>query len=123
SLLYNGHLDTVPAGSNWNYPPFDAHEDNKGYISGRGASDMKAGVSAMLYAAICMKRLGYPKKGRLILFFNADEEHSNLGMKQFLQEDYKADYAIISEPTGLNINIGHRGSAKYKLYTYGEAKH
>jgi len=84
---------------------------------------MKAGVSAMLYAAICMKRLGYPKKGRLILFFNADEEHSNLGMKQFLQEDYKADYAIISEPTGLNINIGHRGSAKYKLYTYGEAKH
>lgn len=123
TLLYNGHLDTVPVGDNWTYNPFSADEDEQGYIYGRGAADMKSGVAAMLYAAICLKKMGYPKTGRLILFFNADEETTNLGMKQFLEEDFTVDYAIISEPTNLNINIGHRGSAKYLLKTYGTARH
>lgn len=123
TLLYNGHLDTVPAGNGWDYQPFSAHEDEEGFIYGRGTSDMKAGVASMLYAAICLKRAGFPKKGKLILFFNADEEVVNLGMKQFLKEDITADYALISEPTNLDIAIGHRGVARYYLKTKGQAGH
>ncbi|GIO20229.1 acetylornithine deacetylase [Oceanobacillus oncorhynchi subsp. incaldanensis] len=123
TLIYNGHIDTVPIGEGWEHNPFSAYEDEEGYIYGRGASDMKAGVSSMLYAAICLKKSGYPKEGKLILFFNIDEEISNLGMKQFLEEDISADYAIISEPTNLDIAIGHRGTARYNLKTRGIAGH
>lgn len=123
TLLYNGHLDTVPVGGGWNRNPFDAYEDEAGYIYGRGAADMKSGVAAMLYAVICLKRMGYPKKGKLILFLNVDEEVSNLGMRQFLQEEHHIDYAIISEPSDLNINIGHKGTARYKITTKGTAGH
>ncbi len=123
TLIYNGHLDTVPAGDGWEHDPFCSFEDEAGFIYGRGASDMKSGVAAMLYAAICLKRMGYPKEGKLILFFNADEELLNLGMKQFLTEGIVADYAIISEPTDLNIAIGHRGASRYYVKTKGEAGH
>nr|WP_309100006.1 M20 family metallopeptidase [Fredinandcohnia onubensis] len=124
TIIYNGHLDTVPAGvEGWTYGPFDAFEDEDGYIYGRGTSDMKSGVASMVYAAICLKRLGYPKNGKLILFLNADEELVNKGMKQFLKEDITADFAIISEPTDLDIAIGHRGVARYNLKTRGEAGH
>lgn len=124
TVLYNGHLDVVPArGDGWTHHPFSAFEDEDGYIYGRGAADMKSGVAAMLYAAICLKRLGYPKKGTLRLFFNADEERSNKGMKQFLMEKWSADYAIISEPTSLHVAIGHRGAARFILKTRGEAGH
>lgn len=123
TLLYNGHTDTVPISEVWDYGPFSAHEDEEGYIYGRGTSDMKAGVVSMLYAAICLKRLDYPKKGKLILLFNADEEVINLGMKQFLEEDITADFAIISEPTELDVAIGHRGVSRYYVTTEGTAGH
>lgn len=123
TLLYNGHLDTVPAGGNWKYDPFSAYEDSEGYIYGRGAADMKSGVAAMLYATICLSRMGYPKKGRLILFLNADEEVFNIGMHQFLKENFAVDYAIISEPTNLDIAIGHKGTARYIIKTKGTAGH
>src|SRR5699024_3376049 len=48
TLLFNGHLDTVPAGNNWDKNPFSAYEDSKGFIYGRGASDMKSGVVSMI---------------------------------------------------------------------------
>jgi succinyl-diaminopimelate desuccinylase len=123
TLLYNGHLDTVPAGEGWDHSAFSAYEDEAGYIYGRGTSDMKAGVASMLYAAICLKRMGYPNKGKIILFFNADEEVVNLGMKQFLTEDLTSDFAIISEPTDLDIAIGHRGVSRYYVKTKGVAGH
>ncbi|NEU31635.1 M20 family metallopeptidase [bacterium LRH843] len=123
TLIYNGHLDTVPAGLGWTHAPFSAYEDEGGFIYGRGASDMKAGVASMLYAAICLKRMGYPKTGKIILFFNADEEVFNLGMKQFLTEEMTADFAIISEPTNLNVAIGHRGASRFYVKTKGKAGH
>lgn len=123
TLIYNGHLDTVPTGNNWKHDPFSGYEDKDKFIYGRGTADMKSGVAAMLYAAICLKRMGKPEQGRLILFFNADEEVSNKGMEQFLKEDIDIDYAIISEPTDLDVCIGHKGVARYKIKTKGVAGH
>lgn len=123
TVIYNGHLDTVPTGNNWVHDPFSGYEDENNLIYGRGTADMKSGVAAMLYAAICLKRMGGPKQGRLILFFNVDEEVSNKGMEQFLKEDIDIDYAIISEPTDLNVCIGHKGVGRYKVRTRGVAGH
>lgn len=123
TLLYNGHLDTVPAGNNWHKSPFSAYKDKNNYIYGRGAADMKSGIASMLYAAICLKRMGKPKAGKLIIFFNVDEEVSNKGMRQFLKEDIAIDYAIISEPTNLDVNIGHKGVLRFKIKTKGTAGH
>lgn len=124
TMIYNGHLDVVPAGkeTNWTYDPFKGViKDGKLY--GRGSADMKSGVAAMIYAAIMLQRMGNPFSGELILFFNVDEERTNLGMRQFLQEDITADYAIISEPTNLDICTGHRGCARFRLRTRGLAGH
>lgn len=123
TIILNGHLDTVPAGNGWKYNPYHAYEDDEGFIYGRGASDMKAGLASMLYALICLKRINYPKKGNVLLFFNVDEEAINLGVKEFLKRNIKADYAIVGEPTDLNVSIGHRGVARYILRTHGTSEH
>lgn len=122
TIIYNGHLDTVPIGNGWTEDPFGGVIKN-GKMYGRGASDMKSGVSSMIYAAIVLQRLGNPFNGELILFLNVDEERSNLGMKKFLQDQIHADYAIISEPTNLNICIGHRGAGRYLVKTKGHPGH
>ena len=122
TILYNGHLDVVPAGCDWNIDPFDGIiKDDRMY--GRGTADMKSGVAAMIYAAIILNRMGNRFLGQLILFFNVDEERENLGMLKFLEEEHKADFAIISEPTSLDICIGHKGVARYRVKTYGTNGH
>src|SRR5690625_3743876 len=122
TLLYNGHLDVVPAGEGWQSDPFESviHE---GKLYGRGAADMKSGVAAMIYSAIVLKRMGNPFAGKLILFFNVDEERENLGMRHFLEGNVSADFAIISEPTELDICIAHKGVARYRLRTKGTPLH
>jgi len=121
-MLFNGHLDTVPSGPGWAEDPFGG-TIRDGKLFGRGAADMKSGMAAMMYSAIVLKRMGAPFSGELILSFNVDEELQNAGMKKFLTENISADYAIIGEPTGLNICIGHRGCARYRLKTYGTPGH
>lgn len=123
TVILNGHLDTVPAGNEWKYDPYGAYEDSEGFIYGRGASDMKAGLASMLYALICLKRMGYPKRGNILLFFNVDEEAINLGIKEFLKRNIQADYAIVGEPTELNVSVGHRGVARFLLRTRGTSAH
>ncbi|MFD0716688.1 M20 family metallopeptidase [Paenibacillus sp. GCM10027626] len=122
TLVYNGHLDVVPAGDRWTKEPFAGVVEN-GRLYGRGASDMKSGVSAMLYAAIILKRLGNPFAGKLILFFNADEEVGNLGMKHFMKAPFMADYAVFSEPSDLDVCVCHKGDARIRITTSGTSGH
>lgn len=121
-LLMNGHLDTVPAGRGWTVDPYGAFV-RYGRMYGRGTADMKAGVAAMIYAAIVLKRLGLPARGEIVLFFCVDEESVNLGMKKFLQQPVTADYAIVGEPTDLDICVGHKGVTRFRLSTSGKAGH
>lgn len=123
TFLFNGHLDVVPADeASWTYSPFEPVIEN-GRVFGRGAADMKAGVASCIHAALFLKRSGAPFKGRIVLFFNVDEEATNLGMKQFLSEQIEADFAIIAEPTENAIHLGHRGNARYVIRTRGTPEH
>ena len=123
TVVLNGHLDVVPAGEKeWSHPPFEPVVRD-GRLFGRGAADMKAGLASCLYALIALKRTRTPFKGRVILFFNVDEERTNLGMRQFLTEDVDADFAVVAEPTENELHIGHRGVARFFVRTRGRPEH
>lgn len=121
-LILNGHTDVVPCGEGWSVDPFAAVIDNDRII-GRGAADMKSGVAAMMFTAILLQRHRYPFNGNLTLLFNVDEERVNLGMAHFQTQGVKADYAIIGEPTSLEVCIAHKGVSRTRLTTFGTAGH
>src|SRR4030043_669008 len=82
-LIFNGHLDVVPAGhlAQWKYPPFQG-KLKKGRIYGRGASDMKGGIASFLHALSTIERSKLPfHQGADILHLVSDGEyHGHQGM-------------------------------------------
>ena len=80
TLWFNGHLDTVPIGNrlHWRHEPFGGDEID-GLLYGRGASDCKGGVAAMVHAAIALKRAGARIPGRLIFSAVMGEEEGQIG--------------------------------------------
>ena len=70
-LIFSAHFDTVPVGAQpWSHDPFSA-EIVDGRLYGRGASDMKSGMAAMISPAIAIKESGDDLDGDLILAFSA----------------------------------------------------
>ncbi|NIY49124.1 M20 family metallopeptidase [Cedecea colo] len=121
-LILNGHTDVVPCGAGWSVEPFAATIDGDRII-GRGAADMKSGVAAMIYAALLIKRRQYAFNGEITLLFNVDEERVNLGMEHYVAQGVEADYAIIGEPTSLEVCVAHKGVSRTRLTTHGTAGH
>ena len=123
TLVFNGHLDAVPADEGlWDTPPFQP-EIKDGRIYGRGTTDMKGGIAAMLGAIKVVNDLGIPLRGRVVATFVCDEEAANLGTLDFLERYPKADYAIVGEPTGLVLAVAHRGVARFRIVVHGQAGH
>lgn len=121
-IVLNGHLDVVPPGSGWENDPFiPTVKDGKLY--GRGSADMKGGIASMIVASKMLIDEGYDMNGELILAFVCDEELHNLGTRTFLRNNVDVDYAIIGEPTDLNINLGHKGTARYNINIIGKPCH
>ena len=118
SLMFCGHIDTV--GVEGMAAPFDpAIRDGRLY--GRGSQDMKGGVAAMIDAARLARARGF-RRGRLIIAAVADEEYASLGADHLVTE-WKADAAVVTEPTDLQIAIGHKGFAWFEVETRGRAAH
>jgi acetylornithine deacetylase/succinyl-diaminopimelate desuccinylase family protein len=102
SLIYNGHVDVVPAGaiSNWRHDPFSGLIDED-RIWGRGSTDMKAGVLAQAFAARALQQSGVRLRGDLILEAVVGEEcmNNDIGVSATVERGYRADAAIVAEPT------------------------
>lgn len=123
TLLFNGHIDTVPAGKGWSFNPFGA-EIKDGYMYGRGSTDMKAGIASSLMSFIEAKRDGADFNGEIIFTAVGDEEfHSLYGTKWLLAEGLKADFAVNCEPTNLNICLGNRGLIMVDVLVKGRSSH
>ena len=134
NLLYNGHMDVVPPGSEteWKYPPFSALNKRNKIIFGRGTTDMKGGLAAMVIALKILKELKLETSGNLILNAVADEETggkfgTGWCVKNPLKE-IKCDFTIIGEATELNplpkgIFVGEKGHLQVKIITYGISGH
>ena len=103
SLLLNGHVDVVdPGNANWTTPPFKA-DIRDGKLYGRGSTDMKGGTAAYIHVLGCLQKLGYRLKGDIILESVVEEETGSLGTLSCGLRGYKADAAIIAEPTDLKV--------------------
>ena len=116
-VMLCGHLDTV--GVDGMTDPFTPRIEN-GRLYGRGSQDMKGGVAAMIAAAADLAPDW--KRGRLIVAGVADEEHLSLGAEALVRE-WRADWAIVTEPTALRLAIGHKGFAWAEIVTRGRAAH
>lgn len=122
----SGHMDVVSEGElkDWNTPPFSA-VDKDGVIYGRGACDMKSGLSAMVMAMIELKEEKVEFDGRVRLLATVGEEVGLLGAKQLTEQGYASDVEamIIGEPTGRRIVYAHKGVLTYTINSRGKSAH
>jgi acetylornithine deacetylase len=100
SLILNGHVDVVPTGpeGSWAAPPF-APAVKDGWLYGRGAADMKAGVVASLFAWNALRAAGVLPAADLFMESVVEEECTGNGTLACLQRGYTADLALFTEPT------------------------
>ena len=123
-LCLTGHLDVVPLGSRaWTRDPFRGEADGD-RLYGRGASDMKAGVAAILLAARAMaKRLaGTPG---VVIVLTAAEEGGCIGSKNLVPTGLlgRAGAMVVGEPTSNYPLVGHKGSLKFHARFRGVSAH
>ena len=129
-LHFNGHMDVVPTGAGWSLDPFGGIISS-GRIYGRGASDMKGGLAAQVYAIEAIRRAGIQLQGTIEQSGVVDEESAgnrNAGMGFLVERGYIAsghtDYVVITEPLNVdNICLGHRGAIWGEITTTGRQSH
>lgn len=123
-LHFNGHYDVVPATGGWNTPPYKASIKD-GRLYGRGSSDMKAGIAAVMVAVKCLKTENIPLRGTISFSFVPDEENDEIAGSKFLieQQRIQANYCIIAEPSSGTIFNGHKGDLWLEITTHGKAAH
>jgi acetylornithine deacetylase len=124
SLIFNGHVDVVPAGAeaNWRYPPWQGTID-AGNVYGRGALDMKGGLCCALFAAKALHDAGVRLKGKLIVESVIGEEDGGVGTLAAVLRGYRADGAIIMEPTELIVAPAQAGALNFRVIIPGHAAH
>ena len=120
SLLLTGHTDVVSV-ENMQGNPFDGRIENR-RLYGRGSYDMKGGLASILGAVAALKAVNFQPAGDIWLGFVTDEEYLSIGTDA-LVTTIKPDAAILTEPTGVQICVAHKGFAWLTLTTYGKATH
>jgi acetylornithine deacetylase len=121
SVLFEAHQDTVPVDA-MIVEPFGAKIEG-GKLYGRGACDVKAGVAVMLAALARLVKEKPTGSAQLTVAFTVDEENGGLGVSELMRAGTRADYAIVAEPTLLNIVNAHKGVARWHLDVSGRACH
>ncbi|WP_347550250.1 peptidase [Pseudalkalibacillus hwajinpoensis] len=124
SLILNGHVDIVPPGNkeDWKANPYSG-EVKDGRVYGRGATDMKGGNTSMLLALKCLKELGITLKGDIIFESVVEEESGGTGTLAAITRGYRADAALIPEPTKMKVFPKQQGSMWFRLKITGRSAH
>lgn len=134
-VMLNSHLDIVPAGNidNWHgFDPFGGAIDNNSNIRGRGAADLKGGLSVQLYTMKLLKLLkdkGLKPRGDLIFSAVVHEEAAEMFGMEYLckktlpEKNLNVDFVILCEPTGLNVVLGQRGKVELVVKIKGRTAH
>jgi len=124
SLMVIAHLDVVPEGEGWGYPPFEATVKD-GKVYGRGTVDDKGPLASALLALKALKELNIGFTGTFSVAGVADEERgSTFGIRYLLQEKLiKPDYVLVAEAMNGDIEIAEKGSAGGRLISKGKQAH
>ncbi|MBS5763069.1 MAG: M20 family metallopeptidase [Lachnospiraceae bacterium] len=126
TVVWNGHLDTVPYGNTeeWNTDPSIPVEKN-GRIYARGASDMKSGLAAMVYLLGEIGESGEKPEQTILFLGTCDEEKSGLGAEKILEEiDLSSgSLLLIGEPTGCKLGVAQKGGIWAQLNISGKTSH
>src|SRR4051794_4901052 len=117
TLLLNGHTDTV--GHDGYERPLEPRVEGD-RLYGRGGFDMKGGTAAALWA--CAQAVPLGLTGDVVVAAVCDEEFASIGT-QALVRDVRADAAIVTEPTDLEICVAHKGFAWLEIEIEGRAAH
>lgn len=124
ALILNGHIDVVPPGERelWDADPFDAriHGDA---LHGRGSCDMKGGLAACCIAIRTAMKLGIEPDRPILLQSVIGEETGGLGTLAAIERGYRADAAVIAEPTSLEMCPVQAGALSFRLHVPGKAAH
>lgn len=121
TLLFDAHQDTVPV-DGMTIDPFTPSLEG-GRLYGRGACDIKGGLSAMLtaFARLVLERPS--KSASVIMACTVDEEFTHTGSSRLADGNHGADLAIVAEPTKLDLVDRHKGAVRWKIRTRGVACH
>lgn len=124
AFLFSGHLDTVPAGDNWQHDILSA-DISDGKIWGLGTTDMKSGVAAMLVAMEAIQRTGVTLKGDLLFAGTAGEEVDSMGAQRLVEQQKLSDvgFMVIGEPTTNRVFTAEKGVLWIGLRTKGKTAH
>lgn len=124
-LILSGHLDTVPVGSGqWIHDPRSAFQDGD-RIYGRGSSDMKSGVAAMILALKYIHQSGISLEGNLSFLGTAGEEVDGRGARSAMTQGLTehATAMVIGEPTDNEVWIAHKGVLWLEIDIFGKTAH
>jgi acetylornithine deacetylase len=124
SLILNGHVDVVPTGplDMWTDPPFSPTLKD-GWMYGRGAGDMKAGLAANLFAVDALRRCGVQPAADVYVQSVIEEECTGNGALACLARGYRADAAIITEPMDETLLSAQVGVMWFQVKVRGKPAH
>jgi acetylornithine deacetylase or succinyl-diaminopimelate desuccinylase len=124
SILFNGHIDTMPAGdeSLWNTPPHSP-VIRGGRMYGLGVCDMKGGLMAASMAVQLLKDAGAELPGKVIITSVVDEEGGGNGSIAAAMNGQKADAVVVCEPTDEKLVAAHMGFIFFQVEVEGLAVH
>ncbi|KAL4893734.1 tryptophan synthase beta subunit-like PLP-dependent enzyme [Aspergillus ambiguus] len=125
SLMFNGHTDTVSLSSYEGDALSGALAERNGrpVVLGRGSIDMKGGLAAALAALASIKASGKTLRGDVIVAAVSDEEDASQGTRDVIAAGWRADAAVVAEPTMGEIITAHRGFVWVEVDILGVAAH
>ncbi len=119
-ILLAPHMDTVGVTNDDQFDP----RFQKGRLYGRGACDTKGSIAVYLTALLELAASKTrPLSTEIVLAALIDEENGQSGSRHLARSRFKADLAIVGEPTGLQIVTAHKGDLWLQLETHGKAAH
>ena len=110
-----GHLDVVPAGNNWKYPPYGAVIDN-GNMYGRGTSDDKGPTIAVYFAMKILKELEIPLKHQIKLILGTDEETAWRGVDYYFKKYPQAPVSGFIPDADFPLIYAEKGISRIELF-------
>ena len=124
SLILNAHVDIVPTGDpkRWQSPPFEPVRDGE-WLYGRGSGDMKAGLSAAIFALDAIKAAGFELTAPVQIHSVVEEEITGNGAAMALASGMVADAVLIPEPTDEKLVRANSGVIKFAITVEGKPAH